>query len=488
MNNINIWLLVLEICYLGLLTFTCLKIIYDTRSIPKTLAYFLFVLLVPFIGIIFYFSFGINYRKKKMYNKKLEVDESLKAEFKQQFNEINKRLSATKDASLLQNLELIKLLSNSKGGNEMILPNEEAELLINGEMFFPKLIGELKKAKKHIHIEFYIYEDDEIGNQIKEILVQKVKEGVEVRFIYDDFGSSAIRKSFARNLAEEGVQVFPFNKLKLPALANRLNYRNHRKIVVIDGETSFIGGINISDRYINTEGKDLFWRDTHLMIKGYASFSLQRIFIADWNFSSNENLIINKKYFPDIEIKNPKPVQVQIASSGPDSELPNILYSLIQAINLAQEEILLTTPYYIPEQILQESLIIAALSGIKVILLVPQKGDSKLVDIAARSYYEELLDAGVKIYLYQKGFVHSKTFVSDRKLASVGTANLDARSFDLNFEVSAFVYNKKLANQLADEFYKDLKDSVEIIYVDWLGRGKFKQFSERIIRLFSSLL
>ncbi len=478
----------MDVTYILILILVCLRIIYDTRSTSKTLAYLLFAIFVPGIGIAFYFSFGINYRKRRIYSKKLKIDQSLRKEFERKLAESNKKLFASDNKPIVQNLELIHLLSNRKLGSNPILPNNEVQLLFNGEELFPVLIEALQHAEKHIHIEYYIFENDGIGNTIKNILIQKAQEGVEVRFIYDDFGSSSIRKTVVRELTANGVKAYPFNQISLVKLANRFNYRNHRKIVVIDGITSFIGGINVCDKYINNGENKLYWRDTHLRIKGYSSLSLQQIFMADWNFCSGKDISVDRKYFPDITLETDHPSYVQVISSGPDSALPNILYSVIQAINLAQREILLTTPYYIPDQSLQESLIIAALSGIDVKLLVPKEGDSRIVHLATQAYFEELLFAGVKIYMYKKGFIHSKTFATDRKIASIGTANLDLRSFDLNFEVSAIIYDEQIAGQLSDSFYKDLEDAEQITLEKWTKRTSLRKMQERIIRLFSPFM
>lgn len=271
--------------------------------------------------------------------------------------------------------------------------------------------------------------------------------------------------------------------------ANRLNYRNHRKIIVIDGVTAFVGGINVSDRYINNGSEKLYWRDTHLRIDGPGAQYLQYLFLCDWNFCADELLQPNTDFFP------PKPLQtvndnkvVQIAASGPDSESPTILFSIIQAINLATSEILITSPYFIPGESLLDALIIASLSGISVKLLVPGVSDSILVNSAARSYYSELLSAGVEIYQYQKGFVHAKTMVTDKKIAVVGTANMDFRSFDLNFEVNAIVYDTPIATELSDIFYRDLKDALKINPVYWNSRPVYKKLLEKAARLLSPLL
>lgn len=479
-------IIIIEAIYVVIVLAVCLRVIWDTRSVSKTLAYLLLVVFVPVFGIFFYFSFGINYRKRKIFTKKLLADDHLTAEFLEKV--VKSFQQGDKNQSIVQNQRLIRLLSNPDSDDfNPVFHNNDVEILVNGEAFFPKLIEHLKQAKHHIHIEFYIYENDEIGNEIKDILIQKAKEGVEVRFIYDDFGSKDIRKRFVDELCENGVKAFPFNEIKLIVLANRLNYRNHRKIVVIDGQTSFVGGINISDKYINNGKSDLYWRDTHLMIGGTATYLLQRIFLLDWNFCSNESIGINTNFFPRITAEN-KNVPVQIIADGPDSDAPYILYSTIKAITLAEKEVLITTPYYIPDESLQQTLKLTAMSGIDVKLLVPYKADSKIVNIASKAYFEDLLKAGVKIYRYKKGFVHAKTFVTDRKLASIGTANLDIRSFDLNFEVNAIIYDEKTANELAEIFYQDLEDSEELILEQWTNRSMFKKLKERLIRLLSPFM
>jgi cardiolipin synthase len=320
-------------------------------------------------------------------------------------------------------------------------------------------------------------------------MIAKAKEGIKVRFIYDDFGSKTIRKKLVPKLIENGVEAYPFLKVHFILLANRLNYRNHRKIIVIDGYTSFVGGINVSDRYINGNGEQIYWRDTHLRIDGPGTQYLQYLFLCDWNFCSDSVLEPNRYFFPATPQKAAEENKiVQIAASGPDSESPTILFSTLQAINLATKEILITSPYFIPGESLLDALSISSLSGISVKLLVPGKSDSILVNSAARSYYNDLLKAGVEIYQYQKGFVHAKTMVTDKKVAIVGTANMDFRSFDLNFEVNAIVYDTEIASELSEIFYDDLKDAIRIDAEQWANRPLYRQLLEKAARLLSPLL
>jgi cardiolipin synthase len=483
------WLLIYEIAYIIILILVCLRIIYDTRSTTKTLAYLLFAIFVPFAGIIFYFLFGINYRNREMYSKKLLQNDELAKKVHKELYEYSKQTFLKGEAALQSNKELAYMLV--KDINSPLTGNNTVKLLVNGERKFPEVLEALSRAKHHIHIEYYIYEDDKIGRAIEEVLIQKAKEGVEVRFIYDDFGSRSIRKKLVRRLKAGGVKAFPFLKIYFIAFANRLNYRNHRKIIVVDGYTAFVGGINISDRYINNSvnTNKLYWRDTHLRIDGPGVRHLQYLFLCDWNFCANKKLQPDKVFFPD---KNSYPVQgnkvVQIASSGPDSAKPTILFSLLQAINLATKEILITSPYFIPGESLLDALIIASLSGVSVKLLMPGISDSFIVNAAAKSYYNDLLNAGVEIYLYNKGFVHAKTMVTDQKVAIVGTANMDFRSFDLNFEVNAIVYDSEIAEELREVFYEDLEDAEKIDAATWSTRSIYKQMLEKIARLVSPML
>lgn len=475
------WLLILAIC---------IRVIIDTRSVSKTLAYLLLVIFLPIIGAVVYLSIGVNYRKRKMYNKKLKIDAAFKAKLLPNRQNLKKYLAEYYQTTSDDYKPIVHLLQNRNLGNNFLLPNKTIKVLHNGEVKFPALIDALQQAKMYIHLEYYIYNDDVIGNQIKDILIEKALAGVAVRFIYDDFGSRKIRKSFVKELRDAGVEAYPFNKLIIARLANRLNYRNHRKIVIIDGVTSFVGGINVCDKYINTPNSDrLYWRDTHLMIEGLSTFLLQQIFLSDWNFASGQHLEINEHFFPILEPGvDDYNHAVQIVASGPDSDLPNILLAIIQSIYTAKEEILLTTPYYIPDVNLQQALVLAAMSGKKVKLLVPARGDSFFVSMASKAFYDELLIAGVEIYEYTKGFVHAKTFIIDRKVASVGTANLDARSFDLNFEVTTLIYDEAIAQNMAAQFDIDIADATVVHYKVWKRRNVWTKFFEKIVRLLSPLL
>lgn len=482
------WFTFFEAIYIVVLVAVCARIIYDTNSTVKTLAYLLLAIFVPFFGMLFYFAFGINYRKRQLYSKKIIDDDSLLQNLKKDIYAYSVQSYYKADESSLPNKHLANFLVNEMSP---LTSGNIARLLINGEEKFPAVLKALDEAKNHIHLEYYIYENDNIGRTIEEKLIEKAKQGVKVRFIYDDFGSRGIRKNIARRLRNAGVEAYPFYKIQFVGLANRLNYRNHRKIIVIDGKKAFVGGINISDRYINesTNEKTAFWRDTHLMMEGPGVNYLQYLFICDWNFCAGTNLKNVLNYFPGFSQQNFSGDKlIQIAASGPDSGQPTILYSLLYAIHQAEKEILITTPYFIPEQSILDAIVVAALGGVSVNLLVPKKSDSKLVELAACSYYDALLEAGVRVYFYEKGFVHAKTIVVDRKLAMVGTANMDFRSFDLNFEVNAIVYDAEFASSLVQAFEEDKKFATPLDKTSWSKRSIVRKFLEKIARLVSPLL
>ncbi len=475
----GIWIAL--VIYLVVLFLVCLRILYETHSSTKTLAYLLFCIFFPVVGILFYLAFGVNYWKTKLYAKKLAADEKLLQEMHDNLPEQEKRSAFPDD----DNGELATMIVSSL--RSPVTFDNRIKLLINGEEKFPEVMDAIRKAEHHIHLEYYIYEQDQIGKELIELLIAKANEGVEVRFIYDDFGSPAIKKKIEKKMTEAGISVHPFSKVHFYLLANRINYRNHRKIIVIDGQTGFVGGINVSDKYINSDPKELYWRDTHIRIDGSGVFYLQYLFMADWNFCCDQKLKPAEKYFVKQEVDAGKTV-MQIAGSGPDSAQPAILYSILQAIYLAKEEILITTPYFIPGDSIIDALKIAALSGISVKLLVPGKCDSMLVNAASSANYDELLQAGVEIYIYQRGFVHAKTIVTDRKLSVVGTSNMDHRSFQLNFEVNAIIYEVAFSEKLRQVFFKDLEFAEKLDKKMWNERSFIKQLPEKLARLLSPAL
>ncbi len=477
---------ILSLLYIIILLYTIFRIIYDTDSPTKAIAYVLMVVVLPVVGVILYYSVGVNYRLQKMYAKKLEFQSDREEEIKNKVESYTKNQIEDYESRLGYFYPLAKLQSKQVGISSH---NNNTKLLVNGETKFPTMLEEIRQAKDHIHIEYYIYEEDTIGKELADLMIQKAQEGVKVRFMYDDFGSLSLKKSFSRRLSEAGVEVHPFYKLSFRHFANRLNYRNHRKIVIIDGTISYVGGINVSDKYINDGKNELFWRDTHMRIEGVSVMNLQFIFLTDWNFCAKQNIKFSERYFPESNVqKNFGDQFVQISYSGPDSTLPAIMYSLIEAIACAKKEVLITTPYFIPEKTFIDSLKIAKAAGVDIHLLVPGVSDSAIVNAISMSNYEELLAVGIRIFRYQKGFVHAKTMVCDSKVAFVGTANLDERSFNLNFEVNATVHDETFASHLKEVFLRDLEDSTEIDYEQWKNRPKWEKFKDKLFRMLSPLM
>ena len=476
-------LIALEIIYVIVAVLVAAKIIKDTRTTSKTLAYLLLIIFLPVAGIIIYFVFGVNYRKNKFYDFKIERNEKIYNQVVDYITQTNQRVLNEHKEKLLPYESLISFLFNTS--KSPVVEGNQVEVLQNGEEKFKKVFEVISRAKHHIHLEYYIYENDTIGNQLADLLMQKAAEGVEVRFLYDALGSGRIKKKFVKRMKESGVHIAPVNKIRFRLLANRINYRDHRKIIIVDGREAFTGGINVSDKYINNGKNKIYWRDTHLYVNGPGIFYLQYLFLSNWVFATKKMLEPKKEYLNDSI--GPGNKIMQVASSGPDTK-PAILYSTVSAIFTAKKRLYITTPYFIPLDTVLIAIKHASNSGVDVRLIVPETSDSKFVNAAAYSYYDELLAAGVRVFLYTKGFVHAKTMIVDDELSMVGTANMDVRSHEMNFEVNALVYDSGINHQLADAFEKDLEDCREIKYEEWSQRNKWKIFFEHLARLLSPLL
>ena len=301
-----------------------------------------------------------------------------------------------------------------------------------------------------------------MADKFKSILINKAKEGLEIRFIYDALGSRTLSNNYINDLKAVGIQVYPFSPMRLGRLISSINYRNHRKIIIVDGIVGFTGGINVSDKYITGDENLGKWYDMHLQLKGAVVNSLQAVFALDWSFASETHNLLNTKYF--IEHFSPGNSVAQVVASGPDSDFSSIQQLYFSIINSAKKYVYITNPYIIPGEILKESLQVAAMSGIDIKLLLSAKSDSFLVKWNVRSHFEYLLKSGVRIFLYPDGFLHSKVIISDNELTSIGTANLDIRSFEQNYEVNALIYDEKITTELKHDFLKDCKKSSEMNY------------------------
>lgn len=455
-------------------------IFMENRHPTQTLTWLVVLGGFPLLGFIFYLLFGRNFRKEKMFRKKYFLD---KQAFLQHEGQDPVSTEKVRQAGSHQS-KLFYLAQ--KLGNSPISFGTQTRVLTNGTETFDYIIEELKKAVHHIHLEYYIVRNDELGEKIKSALIFKAREGVKVRFLYDAVGSWKLSKKFIDDLRKEGVDIIPFGPVKFPVLNSKFNFRNHRKIIVIDGSVGFVGGLNVGDEYLGRNESFGFWRDTHLMLKGEAVRSLQLIFLQDWYYMTNSSFLTSEYLSPMLEEN--KHGGVQLIAGGPDNELSAIKNIFFAMITSAKESVWIASPYFIPDEDIFSALKIAALSGIDVRLLIPKRPDKRIVFYASRSYFPDLLDAGVRIYEYEKGFMHSKFLIVDHELASIGTSNMDMRSFHLNFEVNAFLFRTNSTEKLVKEYLKDLQDSKEIKLEVFRKRHFGYRLLESTSRLLSPLL
>ncbi len=474
---------ILDGMYMITIISIAIMLMLENRNPVKSISWIMVLVLFPIVGLILYVFFGQNLRKQKIISRK-----SIK-----QVEMINGYYDAIKKQSsgnfFLENevANYKKVISLIYQNNHSILTaDNKANILNNGVETFDTIIAELKKATRFIHFEYYIFDQDNIGKQVATILKDKAQAGVKVRVIVDDVGSWHLNNAFFTEMREADVEIYPFLKVRFPFFTSRINYRNHRKIIVIDGKVGFTGGLNIADRYISGSPKlGGTWRDTHLRIEGSAVNSLQSIFILDWYFVSRKR-IADKSYFP---VHAPAgDISMQILSSSPDGDWKTLEQAFFMAITEAKKTVYIATPYFLPTETIRMALATVALSGVDVRIIMPGKSDAYMTQASSLSYVRGMLEAGVKVYFYQKGFIHSKVLVIDGELSSVGTANMDFRSFEYNFEVTAFMYNKKLAGQLEASFHADLKDSEEIKLAQWKRRPLSHKLGQSFARLFSPLL
>ena len=463
-----------EIVYLITVLGVIVVIISENRNPIKTITWIMVLIFLPVVGFVIYIVFGQDYTKRRFMSKRM-------------YSKIKTRPLAEIDSSELVHypskyIDLIKLLRNSNQAH--LLYGSSVEYFITGRDKFQALFRDIDKAADHIHIEYYVWDDDVIGNQLKNLLIKKSAEGVKIRVIVDAVGSWRVKNSFYEQLRSAGIEVEEFMKVRFPMFTSHVNYRNHRKVVVIDGQVGYIGGMNVADRYINGPSWGN-WRDTHIRIEGKGVQGLQSIFLIDWYLVS-KSLITARKYFPSLESYGDN--LMQIVSSGPYSPAREIMQGFMQAIFGAQSYIYIQTPYFIPPESLSDALIAASVRGVDVRLMVPRRSDTLLVQLASRSYFKKLLRAGISIYFYEPGFLHSKLVVIDDSLTLMGSANFDIRSFEQNLEVMAFIYNEATAIRGKEIFVEDQNNSTAIVLREWIKRPVWMRFKESFIRLFTPLL
>ncbi|HEY5948183.1 MAG TPA: cardiolipin synthase [Kofleriaceae bacterium] len=449
-------------------------IILQRRSAAATLAWLFALIFLPVVGLVIYRLIGplrLERKKLKRVASRRAVGEAVTA------------LAALDDGSV----EHLQLATVAMGlGEAPPLRADELTVFLDGASNYEAILAAVAAATHHVHLEYYIWEPDTIGTKLRDLLIERAKAGIKVRMVVDGTGSNKLSKRFLEPLHAAGVEVAKFNPVRLLRLRlRRPDFRTHRKIVVCDGRVAFTGGMNITDAHSSAYGPN-YWRDTHLRITGAAVWPLQRLFLEDWYFATDVLCPVDADTFPAPSDDGKH--LVQIVGSGPDSDAFAIHKVLFTAINQSTDRCWLTTPYFVPDEALLTALITAGLRDVDVRLLVPKKGDSRLVDMAARSYFPELLAAGVRVYEYESRFIHAKTLVCDDDVAVIGTANLDNRSFRLNFEVAAVIYSGAVNFTLAEAFTTDLDGSRELQRGDYDKQPLARRLGQSTARLISPLL
>ncbi len=460
------------VLYWVVMMLAVVHVVMDNRQPAKTMAWALFIIFLPVVGFVLYLFFGVNTRKERMISQR-SLDQLTKRsmlEFvEQQDLQLPERHKRLIDLYINQNFSLP-------------FRDNRVELLCSGSDYFFQLFRDIGQARSHIHIDLYIMEDDPLGMLVSDMLIDKARQGVEVRLIYDDVGCWKVSHHFFERMREEGIEVSPFLPVRFPSFTSKVNYRNHRKLIVIDGRVGYIGGMNIARRYLSDT-----WRDTMVRISGSGVYALQRAFLIDWYFV-DRTLISNRRYYPKDAVVANSQILLQIVTSGPVSPYPEIMQGYVRAITTAKNYVYIETPYFLPTEPVLFALKTAALSGIDVQLLVPIRSDARFVEWAGRSYLREAAEAGVQVWLYQAGFIHSKLMVVDDSLSTCGSTNVDFRSFENNFESNVFVYDQAVAARCKQIFLADQHQAVRLTALQKrMHPAFFKRLLESLARLLAPL-
>ena len=472
------WVNIIFIIYQIIAIMAVIHVVMDNRQPAKTMAWALVIWFIPVVGIVFYLFFGINTRKERHVSER-------------SMNQLTKRsmleFAEQHDLRLPEKHKpLIDLFVNQN----LALPfkDNHVEIYTEGYTFFPALLAAIGEAKQSIHIDMYIFADDALGTLVSDALIDKAHQGVEIRVVYDDVGCWNVKHSFFEHMREEGIQVVSFLPVRFPSFTSKVNYRNHRKIVVIDGNVGFIGGMNIALRYVKGTGQ-MPWRDTMMKVTGGAVYALQRAFLVDWYFV-DRTLLSDRKYYPSTlrseQVSNN--CLAQVVTSGPVTPYPEIMQGFVRIILGARRYLYLETPYFLPNDSVLFALKTAALAGVDVRVLCPKYSDARFVEWASRSYLREVVEAGVQVSLYKPGFLHSKLMVCDDSISTCGSTNLDFRSFENNFEANIFFYDEGVALRLKKVYLDDEKQSVLLTEVlGRMNRGFLKRLWESVTRMLSPL-
>ena len=464
-----------------------IHVIMDNRQPAKTMAWVLVIIFLPLIGIVFYLFFGINHRRERLVSQR-SLDQLSK---RSMLSFVEQQHFRVPDS----HKQLVDLFVNQN----MSLPFKDnlVDIMTDGYAFFPELLKDIASAQHHIHIDIYIFEDDALGNLVADALIDKARSGVRVRIIVDDVGCWKVKRSFFERMREEGVEIHSYLPVHFPPFTSKANYRNHRKLIVIDGRIGYVGGMNIALRYVkgidNGENQNLPWRDTMLRLQGGVVYSLQRAFLVDWYFV-DRTLISDRAYYPPIPNTHPSSPGsrislAQLVTSAPTNPYPEIMQGYVRAITSARRYVYIETPYFLPNEPVLFALKTAVIAGVDVCLLCPHRSDARFTEWASRSYLRELREAGARIYLYQTGFLHSKLLVIDDAISTCGSTNVDFRSFENNFESNVFIFDEGTALRLRKVFLNDLARSVLFDDVaSWAHPKFFQRLWESLTRLLSPLL
>ena len=491
------WTLFWKICSFALYFANITLVIYVVwrlvmkKSDPiKTLTWIVVLILLPYIGLLLYLLIGQNYRKNAIFKNKRIVDVEVRKKL---------ALNQLQHYSDLENLApsvspYKKLIRQNLLGNYSILTViDKIDFYFSGREALDAMISDMETANEHIHLQSFIFMDDSIGTRIRNILIKKASEGVEVRVIYDSVGSIKVKRRFFREMRQAGIEVLEFSPVRIFRPTYKINYRNHRKILVVDGRVGYIGGINIADRYYDGGVYDE-WRDTQIRVEGEAVFPIQSSFLLDRYFIINRHLTRRRKYYSDIDVENiyrhksETDIYSQFLTSGPDSDWSSIKECYFSMITGASRRICINTPYFTPSESLMKAIRTASLGGVEVNLMMPARADSTLIHYCSMSYIKELLRVGVNVYLFKKGFIHSKSISVDGKICMVGSANMDNRSMLHDFEVMSVIYNPQCAAILEVQFDQDISRCEKLSLPKWEKRGYKEKLYEGLARLVSPML
>ena len=449
-------------------------VLSENRNPLKSLAWITVLLMFPIGGIVLYIFFGRSIKNQHM------ISRRNKRRLRQSFDpSAFVKTPSCLPEHLRQLVELGRSLCDAR-----YLPGNRIAIFHNGTDKFESLFRDIANAQKYIHLQYYIIEDDELGCRLKDCLIERAKAGVKIRVIYDHIGSLRVKKCFFRQMQDAGIEVYPFFRVAFPPFATRINWRNHRKICVIDGKIGYVGGMNVANRYVNG-GNFARWRDTHMRVSGSGVAALQYSFAVDWSFMGHELLEVPVNF----EISADEDAAgMQLLTSGPTSEWSNISMLMLKAIGNAKKRVYIQTPYFLPTDSMLRALQVAALAKVDVRVMIPRYSDSAILTYASYSYVLECLRAGIKIYLYNGGMLHSKTMMIDEDFSSIGSANIDFRSFEHNFESTMFIYSREANAELVGQFMDDLSYSERINLSAWKNRSKLQKAKESILRLLSPVL